>query len=852
MHIIKKNRLFPFLFDAKPTFFLGWFLHGIFKKISINEDMKQELRDLQRQGTLVYAIKYRSRFDYLLCLYNLRSRRVPYPKMAFDLSMYSLLPVTRLLKVIIFRILYFFRYGKAPNPYQSGFYRQAVEQGVTSLIFLVDPKVFSRQFVHAQKEQLQLLIEVQKNMDRPIFIVPQIVLYRKAPERDHKRLSNIFFGFKDNPGIIRKILLFLRFTRNAVVDFGCPLNLKDCLETQPPDKSVSSVAVEIRQKLIEVIDSQKRVTLGPIMKSRQQVKELVLTDREVNRIIEGMADGNRGKRKKLKEKAEKYFEEIAADYNITYVQSFILSLSWFLKKIFEDVDINSSELSEVRKRAKQGPLIYVPSHKSHIDYLVLNYVLYTSHMHPPRIAAGENLTFWPMGHIFRKCGAFFIRRSFRGARLYSEVLNRYIQSLLEEGHPIEFFIEGGRSRNGKLILPKTGFLSLLINAYEKGFCKDLIFVPVSVIYDRVLEEKSYLKEIGGGPKERENFIQIIKARKFLKSRYGKVYIRFNQPFSLNDYLSTINVSAHDMTRELSFHLVKSINNVAVITPLSLVALAISCRHQRGFYIKELIETVGILLEFIYAYSLPVASTIKDSPSTVKEALSLLADWKVIDIMRDPEGEQAPLYHMGEGKRMELEYYKNSIIHFFILHSFVAVSLLAGGERKKEADSVVSDFAFLKNLFRNEFVYDSSKDLGDEVLPIIEYCASSGLVIVSGHGKTYQVTDLGIERLPIWAALAKTFLESYWVTAKSILQQKGKFNDRTSLLNKMSYLGKQLLKLGAIEHVGALSQLNFKNAINFINEDIVSLHELEGGKDGKRWQRLVSLENRLERLTHYQD
>jgi glycerol-3-phosphate O-acyltransferase len=196
------------------------------------------------------------------------------------------------------------------------------------------------------------------------------------------------------------------------------------------------MAAEIRQMLINSIDKQKRVILGPIMKSRQQIKESVLMDKSVNKEIDILASGNEKRLKQLKKKAGEYFEEIAADYNITYIQAFITALSWFWKKIFEGVDVDMDGLARVREWARKGTLIYVPSHKSHIDYLILNYILYNYHLHIPRITAGKNMAFWPMGQIFRKCGAFFIRRSFKGEKLYSEVFQRYIKSLLEEGHPI--------------------------------------------------------------------------------------------------------------------------------------------------------------------------------------------------------------------------------------------------------------------------------------------------------------------------------------------------------------------------------------------------------------------------------
>jgi glycerol-3-phosphate O-acyltransferase len=433
MDTFQEKTFYPYVLDYKPGFLLNWFLYRLFKRVNLGENMKEDLKEMHREGTVVYAIKYRGQLDYLLYHYNFRRRRLPYPKIAFDLNMSMVLPFTHFVKVITSQLSSLFRHGHFPNPYQSGFYKRAIQQGTTSLIFLVDPKGFIRQFIHAEKDHLQFLLETQKDMDSPIFIVPQLVLYKTTPERDYSSLTNIFFGFKDHPGVIRKIVLFFRHNRRAFIDFGQPMDLKAYLENQPPTRDLHDMAAEIRQMLIESIDKQKRVILGPIMKSRQQIKEIVLKDERVNKEIETMAAGDEKLLKQLRKKAGKYFEEIAADYNITYVEIFIRALNWFWKKIFEGVDVDMDGLAKVREWARKGPLIYIPSHKSHIDYLILNYVLLGHHLHVPRIAAGKNLAFWPMGHIFRKSGAFFIRRSFKGEKLYLEVFHRYIKSLLEEG-----------------------------------------------------------------------------------------------------------------------------------------------------------------------------------------------------------------------------------------------------------------------------------------------------------------------------------------------------------------------------------------------------------------------------------
>ncbi|MBW2335111.1 MAG: hypothetical protein JRF06_08510 [Deltaproteobacteria bacterium] len=247
--------------------------------------MKEDLKQMHREGTVVYAIKYRGQLDYLLYHYNFRRKRLPYPTIAFDLNISMLLPFTRFVKVIVSQISYLLQHGRLPNPYHSGFYENAIQKGTTSLIFLIDPKGFIRHFIHAEKDHLQFLLETQKNMDRPIYIIPQLVLYKKTPERDYSTLNDIFFGFKDHPGVIRKIVLFFRHNRRAFIDFGRPLDLKAYLENQPPTRPFHDMAAEMRQMLINSIDKQKRVILGPIMKSRQQIKESVLTDERVNEEI---------------------------------------------------------------------------------------------------------------------------------------------------------------------------------------------------------------------------------------------------------------------------------------------------------------------------------------------------------------------------------------------------------------------------------------------------------------------------------------------------------------------------------------------------------------------------------------
>jgi glycerol-3-phosphate O-acyltransferase len=460
-----------------------------------------------------------------------------------------------------------------------------------------------------------------------------------------------------------------------------------------------------------------------------------------------------------------------------------------------------------------------------VDYLVLNDVLYDFNMHIPRIAAGQNLSFWPMGHIFRKCGAFFIRRSFQGAKLYSEVFSRYVKALLQDGHPIQFYIEGGRSRNGKLVHPKTGFLSILMEAYEQGYCNDLIFVPTSVLYDRVVEEGSYLKELGGAQKERENFRQVIKARRFLKSSYGRIYIRFDKPFSIKEWIQQ-QPSGESLRDHLASEIAHSINNVTLITPLAIVSTAILTSHRKGFYMPELKKTVELFIYLAKRVNAPVFEGLADIDKSVNDAIALLTEWGVIEQVNDPQGGENPFYFIQDDKKLDLEYYKNTIIHFFIDYSFVAISLLSQSDEDTKPGEALSVFNFLSNTFSNEFLFDSALKPAERFNSVTASYIEKGFITDIRETCRIRVTRAGFDRLPSIAALAKTFIESYWIAANVIMKEKDAKISGENLLKEIISTGKKYYNSGVIDHIGSVSRVNFQNAIAYINRNILPAERIK--------------------------
>ncbi|NNK85638.1 MAG: hypothetical protein HKO91_08825 [Desulfobacterales bacterium] len=505
------------------------------------------IEEIPPNAIIVYVTKHKSKFDYLFYHTRYKLYGLPYPEIGFDYKIVLWQPVGRIFKILIANLDFFFKNMAWPDPYNSGYIKNELLNGRTGFLSIVEKKGFYLRFVKAKTDPVQYLIEMQKSIDRPIYIVPQLMFFGKAPHRSQPTLKDIFFGPEDKPGRIRRLATLFKTPGKVFVETSEPINLMHFLENpENRDQNIEHLSLSLRRNLLVQFNRHRRSITGPVLKSSEELKESILTNERFQQFMTSHSKSRHIPLREVRKNADEYLDEIAAKYSPGLIKIAEVLVGWFLRMMFEDVMVNADDLARVKTMSQKGPLILIPNHKSHIDYLILSYLLYQHNMPCPHIAAGKNLSFWPMGPLFRGGGAFFIRRTFRGAVLYSKVFSEYIFKLLQEGFNIEFFIEGGRSRTGKLIMPKLGLLSILLDAYKNKSCEDMIFAPIYIGYDRVIEETAYLDELEGGQKEKENFLQVIKARKFLKNRYGKIYIQFSDPISINDLLAQHGSSLADM------------------------------------------------------------------------------------------------------------------------------------------------------------------------------------------------------------------------------------------------------------------------------------------------------------------
>ncbi len=795
--------------------------------IKTDKEQTAVLRQINDDAIIVYATKFKSYFEYLFYYIRYQKNNLPYPQVGFDYQVYFWQPFSRLIKICFAHIDFLLRWRKFPSPYKSGFIGQTLLKNKAGMLSLVGKKGFYRRFVKAETDPIQYLIELQKTTERPIYIVPQLMFFSKNPHRSIPSLTDIFFGSEDKPGRIRRLFTLFKNPGKVFVEVSEPVNLQQYLKNE----SIRSQPIEyqslmLRRNLLVQLNRHRQSITGPMLKTNLELKESILTNQRFQDFMDTYSKNRNIPIHEVRKKADAHIEEIAAGYNPAYIKFFSSIVGWILRSMFDGVSVNNNALGKVKRLALKGPLVLIPCHKSHIDYLILSYLLYHNNMPVPLVAAGKNLSFWPMGPLFRSGGAFFIRRSFRGAVLYSKVFAEYIHTLLEEGFNIEQFIEGGRSRTGKLLMPKLGLLSIILNAFKNGACEDMIIVPIYIGYDRVLEEKSYLQELEGGKKEPETLKGVIKARKFLARRYGKIYIQFSDPLSMNELLHNLGTSLNQMKpkeqnalcRNLGYRIINAINQSAVITAYGLVASAIlNCARERFSY-DQIMSIVETYIKHLDTQDAKLADTlILDQVYAVEQALDAFVQRKFIEpVSKDksiPHHDRD--YLVNAAKRPSLEYYKNNCIAFFIPAAFTALSILEKDAFQFSAADLHADYRFLQNFFKFEFAYDIDQSPEFKVRKTIKAFIDDAILMPHQTiPDTYNVTSSGFRKLRLFSIFLKTYFESYWIVL-SFLQNNSKNSIKAKdRLKKILSNGNRMYKRHEIVLPEALSKVSFQNAVDY--------------------------------------
>jgi glycerol-3-phosphate O-acyltransferase len=829
------NKIYNFTLDGtlehygcylpeKKGFFSNFILKMFFKRISIDEKQVEGLNELSENGIIVFASKYKSDFNYIFLNTRFRHEKLPFPEIGMDHNVFLFQPFRRKLKIVIAKFFHLLFKFKLANPYKSDFINNELLSGKNGFVSLICKKSFYGRFVKRDVDPLVNLIELQQKTDKTIYIVPKMMVYSLKPRRSKPSIVDVLFGRQENPGFIRRFTGILKSKKKVFVEIVKPFSLKDYLKENEL-KDNRKLAVKLRTLLIQDINKHRQILIGPVLKTRDEIKQDILTDENLEKFMNEHSQTENISLSEVHKKADRYIDEIASNYSVKWIDAYYFVLTWMFKNLFDGINIDYEGLNRTRELSKGTPLLIMPCHKSHLDYLIISYVMYANNMAPPQIAAGKNLSFWPLGTIFRGGGAFFIRRTFQGIPLYAKVFKAYVEKLIYEGFNIEFFIEGGRSRSGKLLSPKIGLLSIVLEAFLEGKCEDLNIVPIFIGYDRVLEEGAYLKEIEGGKKDDESVSQVFKARKFLKKRYGKVYVKFSDPIKLSEMIGdkTKDIEGEEKKeffKDIGYTVINSINKEAVVTAFGIVAGAFLNSQRSSVTPEQLTLNVTTYYKYLKNSNVNFADTLeKDFDGSIKQAIETYESRGFVSVVREDGSKEKDSekeiinYKIIDQKRLVLDYYKNNCLNHFIPGIYTAIAIIKNDSFDFITSDLTETYSFLQEFFIDEFSYEKGVDVNVLIRKNIKFFIDEAYI--KPHEKepdTYEITSDGFRKLNLYARFLKPYLESYKIVLKYLGKDKGKDTSKNRL-KKIHSIGNKMIKSAEVERVESVSRINFKNGVN---------------------------------------
>lgn len=487
-----------------------------------------------------------------------------------------------------------------------------------------------------------------------------------------------------------------------------------------------------------------------------------------------------------------------------------------LSKMFpQGVWVNNRQLSELFQEYLKNPMsiVLLPNHQSHLDYVIMHLIFMRFLFSIPVVIAGENLNVAVFGRILKGLGAIFIKRSFNNELYTERNLTNYVEYVFLNKVHFEVFIEGTRSRDGKLLLPKYGILKTLSSIYlnqrkkegNKNF--DLLLQPISITYERVYEAEGYLDELIGKDKKQESFMSILsngvtnliygvdrddKNLKRLEDGFitnydrvlhGKIFVRLADRFTLSSFVedegNRVNcdeegaISEEDINlKKLGFQILHAINGVSYLPQSAVVGVTIQTYYylngEREFPIVNLLPLMNFLID------LYLEENLNDSNMQILTRIKDLSDANKVDLIKDqvirffkysrvnPDTNQLRIENS-----FELLYYKNLTIHL-IIHKCLASFILL---KTHNLNYINKLFYIFTGFLKNEFLFDYNYNLANNISNILKHYQDIGVI-----NKDYKIIDQNYHK--VLSTIIQPFIESFMVCLDNLNYTVGEFYEHS--------------------------------------------------------------------------
>lgn len=820
--------------------FFRFFADRYFKHFSLDESVVERLKALEARGSIVYVMRYSSRLDYFLFNALFVRHGLRLSGFANAIRFYYYRPILQLLPIGL--RLKRARPREVEHSEDREIFREHVRAGRSVFLFLRTQRL--RTFMRRRKsgkrnDELDLMGEVVRSVVEgrsgdldpasrrrapEVFVVPLAIFWRKGP-RMQNRFLNVDYGSLTRPSDFAKVARFLSTYRSLTVKVGeafdvslyARLHLRDDWER---------IAKKIRRTVLIHLYREEKVVEGPTLRPRWQVLREVLADSGVRSAMAIRASGEGGSAERAEREVERNFREISADMSSSWLALGAATVGGIFRRLFASIEVH--RLAEIAEDAKRNPIVLVPSHRSYFDFLILSWLFYQNYLVPPHIAARENMAFGPFGFLFRRMGAFYLRKSFDDP-LYKEVFRAYVAYLVREGFTQEFFIEGGRSRTGKTLMPRLGMLSWDVDAFLESNRRDLFFVPIAISYERLVEESGMVEELDGGAKTQESVLGLIRARKYLQRRFGSVHVSFGEPISLARALGTqrerfealargeisspeVRSVLEDHKREfingLGHSLVERIGWATVANATSVAAVVLLGGVNRGVLREELVSRMQDVANLLRLQGVRLTPAFERDLGELRESIAFLERSDLLHSRLDHRGE---ILHFEESRRRALDIYRNSIAHFLVIPSLLSRAVLSGLARNR----VHQELETWVDVFYHE--YYASRELyltrGEAML---EHFESEGWIELSDD--QWITTSEGRTRLMMMAEQTRGVVECYETVVhilKAWMESVEEGVLRSGLIRESQRAFESAQLLGHSRRAEALADTTLDNALSWL-------------------------------------
>jgi glycerol-3-phosphate O-acyltransferase len=814
------------------NFFFRWFARRFFPHFTLDASTVAQLREHEARGSVVYVMRYASRLDYFLFNALFVREGLRLSAFANGLSFYYYAPLFRgLSNWVQRRRLVGAARREADRQRAMAKAAEVVEAGESMFLFLRTARLRDvlrgrEAAVEGGRREAELLAEVVRRAratGKPVALVPLALFWRKGP-RGGGSFLNLSYGGPTRPTDVAKVTSFLITYRDLAIKVGEPMDIGAFLAKRG-DQPDDVAARKVRRAILLFLTREERAVQGPVLRPRHRVQELVLKDPRVETAVALRAEAGVTP-EAARAQAEKIFREIAANMNSTFLAALSLIATAIVRRLFHRIEARG--LERVAEWAKRQPVVLVPSHRSYFDFVLLSWLFYQNHLMPPHIAARENMGFGPFGFVFRRAGAFFLRRAFDD-ELYKAVFRSYVAYLVREGFTQEFFIEGGRSRTGKSLVPRMGMLSWNVQGFIDSGRRDLLFVPVAITYERLVEEGSMVDELEGGSKKDESVLGLVRARKLLRRRFGSAFLNFGEPLSLGRVLESKRdlflgeedaeklAARRTFTEGLAHELVERINLAMVANATSVAAAVLLAEDRPGMFRVQLAERMHQIVELLRLQDVRLTPVLAADDPDFQISIDFLLRLGLVKAENDPRGE---IVYYDDKDRRAFDVYRNVLFHFLVAPSLMARLLLRGTtlqDLRRELD-------FWLDLLYREFFAPRAIVHAAQLDAFLDHFERLGAV--ERTDDQLRATEKGRRYLVFLAEQTRSLLEAYYGVLSSLLGLEEPVPERT-LQKETEAQFRRLHRVGEVMRTEGWSSVTFKNAIELLAERGVLVGSGEG-------------------------